>query len=99
MKKGKSFNRRQAVAWRCLDCGGGSYSARSNCHHVICQLHPYRTGQGKQDATARKQAIRTYCKDFCMADSTAYVSTCSSPDCVLYAFRLSRVANVGEVVA
>lgn len=93
------LNRRRAIAERCLNCSGFEYSSRENCQFGDCQLHPYRTGKGKQNASARSEAIRAYCRDFCMEGSSAYVSKCSSPECPLFVFRLSKIDKSVEVGA
>lgn len=86
-----NLNRRSAIAEKCLNCSGFKHSARKNCEFTDCQLFPFRSGKGHQAASVRNKAIRAFCKDFCMEGSSPLVADCSSPDCPLYAFRLSRI--------
>ncbi len=82
------LNRRRAIRERCLNCAAWSYSQVRTCPHVDCPLYPFRSGEGKQDAKMRSQAIRSYCR-WCMA--TEQPSRCVVIDCPLYCFRKSTV--------
>ncbi len=92
-----SINRRKAIAEKCLNCSGFEYKSRQNCDFTDCELYQYRTGLGKQESKARNRAIRVFCRDDCMEGNQGYVSTCTSPDCPLYAYRMSRVDRSVEV--
>ena len=82
------LNRRRAVRERCLNCSGWSWKEVDECGMVDCELHPFRTGQGKQESKARSKAIRAYCAR-CMA--TEQSSRCVVMDCPLRCYRKSTV--------
>lgn len=80
------LNRRKAIHERCLNCSGWINKEVSNCTHERCKLHPFRTGKGKQNATARNRAIKGYCLD-CMNDQTGEVGKCTVKTCSLFIYR------------
>ena len=84
--KNVNLNRRKAIHGRCLNCTGWSPSDVSRCALITCRLHPFRMGQGKQDALERKKAIRAYCL-CCMNDQVGEVTKCPSSNCALFAYR------------
>ncbi|MBC8177214.1 MAG: hypothetical protein ISR61_03510 [Desulfobacteraceae bacterium] len=83
----KELNRRKAIRERCLNCLNWSPKAVAQCFANKCQLYPYRSGQGKQDAAARAKAIRGYCLDFCCVGQPYEVQKCVSRYCPLFAYR------------
>jgi hypothetical protein len=82
------MNRRSAIRKRCIDCSAGSLAEVKDCHHADCPLHPYRTGQGKQNAKARDRAIKRYCL-WCNV-SRYEVHLCPVTQCTLYPYRKSE---------
>ena len=93
-KSGHKFielNRRQAIRERCLNCSVWSYAEVERCAHADCTLHPFRSGQGKQDSKTRTKAIRAYCA-WCMA--TEQSSRCIVMDCPLFCYRKSTVQRL-----
>ena len=82
------LNRRRAIRERCLNCSAWSPKEVAECKFTDCELYPFRTGQGKQNAKARTKAIRKYCQ-WCMA--TEQPSRCVVKDCPLYCYRKSTV--------
>ena len=90
-KKSTAISRRKAIRARCVDCSSDNYAEVRNCQFRLCALHPYRTGQGKQNPVARDKAIRKYCL-WCMNDQRNEVRLCPSTDCPLYPYRLTRKA-------
>ena len=80
------LNRRKAVRERCLNCSGWSHKEVTNCIFTDCQLYPFRSGRGKQNAKARSKAIRDYCL-WCMNGQHGEVSKCPSTDCYLFPYR------------
>ncbi len=89
-----SINRRKAVREKCLNCTAWSPGAVSFCdpskYQQPCPLHPFRSGQGKQDAKDRGIAIRNYCL-WCMNDQPGEVRLCSSKTCPLFPYRQYKV--------
>lgn len=85
------LSRRKAIWQRCVDCSGFSYAEVRDCNFRLCALHPYRSGQGKQNPVARDKAIRKYCL-WCMNEQRHEVRLCPSTDCSLYPYRLTRKA-------
>ena len=87
-------NRRKAVREKCFNCMGWSYDAIGKCdnesYQQPCPLHPFRSGQGKQNAQERNRAIRDYCL-WCMNDQPGEVSKCPSSLCPLFPYRQSQV--------
>ena len=50
----KDLNRRKAIRGRCLNCSVWSPKEIENCIFADdCQLYPFRSGKGKQDAKLR----------------------------------------------
>jgi hypothetical protein len=86
----KDLNRRKAIRERCRNCSAWCLAKVRNCEFAECTLHPYRTGNGKQDAKAREKAIREYCL-WCSVGKHSEVTKCSVPDCPLYVFRKQRL--------
>jgi len=84
------LNRRTAIRKRCLDCSAESRAEVEGCHHMDCQLYPYRMGNGKQDARARDRAIKTYCLWCCCGQRTEVI-LCPVKGCSLYPYRKSSV--------
>ena len=82
----KDLNRRKAIRERCLNCSAWSSPEVENCKLIDCQLYPYRSGRGKQNAKARSKAIREYCL-WCCCDNSHDVTKCTSSDCPLFAYR------------
>ena len=82
------LNRRRAIRERCLNCTAWSLKEVANCTFEDCDLHSFRSGQGKQDAKMRSQAIRAYCR-CCIA--TEQPSRCVVVDCPLYCYRKTTV--------
>ena len=91
------INRRLAIRERCLNCSGWSYVEVKNCQFVNCQLYPYRSGMGKQDAKARSKAIKKFCL-YCMSGQRFEVSRCTCRDCPLFPYRQSRVDRSVEII-
>ena len=80
------LNRRKATREKCLDCSGWSHTDVKNCEFTDCSLHSFRSGQGKQSATARSKAIRKYCLR-CMNGRHSEITKCPSTDCSLFMYR------------
>lgn len=89
------LNRRKAIRERCLNCGGWNAADVRRCDFT-CSLHPYRMGQGKQDAAEREKAIRQYCLQ-CCNDQLNEVRLCPCTDCSLYPYRHIRVDRSVEI--
>jgi len=86
-----SINRRKAIREKCLNCSGWSLKDVTDCEFEgSCQLHPFRSGRGKQDAKARLKAIKDYCL-WCMNGQRYEVAKCTAPDCPLFVYRKSGV--------
>jgi len=90
------LNRRKAIRERCLNCSAWIPKEVANCSFQDCQLYPFRSGQGKQNAKARAKAIRKYCL-WCMCNQPGEVAKCVSLDCSLFPYRLSRVDRSTEI--
>ena len=90
------LNRRKAIRERCLNCSGWSYKEVASCEFVDCQLFPFRSGKGRQDAKDRAKAIRKYCL-WCMDGQPREVSKCSSTDCPLFSFRKIQTDRSTEI--
>ena len=90
------LNRRKAVRERCLNCTGWSHKEVTNCILKDCQLYPFRSGKGKQDAKTRSKAIRKYCL-WCMNGQHGEVSKCPSTDCSLFPYRKTRTDRSTEI--
>ena len=93
-----NLNRRKAVKERCLDCSGWSAARRVNCDLDDCDLHPFRTGLGKQNAKARHIAIRVYCL-WCSCGSVKEVKKCAVKTCALFPYRNSIIDKSVEIVS
>ena len=91
------LNRRRAIRYKCIDCGGGYSGGISNCKLINCQLFPYRSGKGKQNPMKRAKAIRDYCLKNCMLDQKYEVQMCPCKDCSLYPYRHTRVDRSVEI--
>ena len=91
-----NLNRRRAIRQRCLDCSGWSPKEVAECQHTDCPLHPFRTGQGKQDAKKRAASIRDFCR-WCMNGQLHEVTLCPSRTCSLFPYRQSRVDRSVEI--
>ena len=86
----KDLNRRKAIRQRCSNCCAWSPKEVEDCFAVdACQLYPYRSGLGKQDAIARSKAIREYCL-WCCADQIGEVWKCVSKYCPLFCYRMTK---------
>ena len=81
------LNRRRAIRERCLNCSAWSPKEVTECAFTDCQLYPFRSGQGKQNAKARSEAIRAYCS-WCMGGHRP--SSCVVTYCPLFCYRQSR---------
>ena len=92
-----NLNRRRAIRERCLNCSEWSHKEVTNCVHRDCQLYPFRSGAGKQDAKSREKAIRAYCL-WCCAGQSGEVSKCPALDCPLFAYRMTKVDRSVEVL-
>ena len=90
------LNRRKAIRERCLNCAGWYYKEVTNCTFTDCQLHPFRSGQGKQNAKARAKAIREYCL-WCMNGQHGEISKCPSTDCSLFPYRKTKTDRATEI--
>lgn len=93
-----NLNRRQAIRQRCLNCSAWVPSEITNCEFSDCQLFPFRSGKGRQDATARNKAIRSYCC-WCCGDQKSEVLKCPSSDCPLWPYRKARIDRTAEIVS
>lgn len=90
------LNRRKAIRKRCLNCSGWSYNEVTICNFKDCSLHPFRSGQGKQNPKKRSKAIRDYCL-WCMAGKRTEITKCPSPDCPLFPYRNSTIDRSAEI--
>ena len=81
-----NLNRRKAIRERCLCCTAWHPAQVTNCKLTNCQLYPFRSGTGKQNAKARDKAIRDYCL-WCGADQSHEVRKCRVFDCSLWSYR------------
>ncbi len=90
------LNRRKAIRERCLNCTGWSHKEVTNCIFTDCPLHPFRSGQGKQDAKARAKAIRNFCL-WCMNGQHGEISKCPSTDCSLFSYRKTKTDRSTEI--
>ena len=91
-----SINRRKTIREKCLNCSAWSYAEVTNCEFTDCDLYPFRTGRGKQNAKARAKAIRDYCL-WCCAGQLMEVSKCPSIDCSLFPYRKTRTDMFSEI--
>jgi hypothetical protein len=90
------LNRRKAIRERCLNCSGWYPKEVTNCTFTDCPLHLYRSGKGKQNATARAKAIRKYCL-WCMNGQHGELSKCTSRDCSLFPYRKIKTDRSSEI--
>ena len=98
-KEGFKFvdlNRRRAIRERCINCSGWSPAEVEHCEHSDCPLHPFRSGQGKQDPRGRADAIRSYCR-WCSAGGAMDVARCESFTCPLFPYRQTKVDRSVEI--
>jgi hypothetical protein len=82
-----NLNRRKAIRQRCLNCRCWEVQSVNNCEHNDCDLYPFRTGRGKQNAKDRTKAIMNYCR-WC---TNGHISQCGDSHCTLYLFRKSKL--------
>ena len=68
-----------------MDTGWQSHDLKE-CDFCDCDSHPFRTGAGKQDPTARPEAIRRYYL-WHMYDQRGEVSGCPPTTCPLFPYR------------
>ena len=80
------LNRRKSIREKCLNCAGWFHKEVTKCAFTDCPLHPFRSGQGKQNAKDRSKAIREYCL-WCVNGQHGEVIKCPSLDCPLYPYR------------
>jgi hypothetical protein len=85
-----NLNRRKAIRERCRNCVGWYPSGVRNCEITKCPLHPYRSGNGNQNAKARGIAIREYCL-WCCDKQRAEVYKCPAKYCPLFVFRKTQI--------
>jgi len=90
------LNRRKAIRERCLNCSGWHYKDVANCEFTDCQLFPFRSGEGRQDAKARAKAIREYCL-WCCVGQPGEVARCPASDCPLFSFRKTQTDRSREI--
>ena len=83
------LNRRTAIRERCLNCSCWMPGEVMKCSFTDCALHPFRSGEGKQDPEARGKAIRAYCL-WCMAGQHSEVVKCPSVRCPLFRFKMTK---------
>ena len=91
-----NLNRRKAIRERCLNCAGWFHKEVTNCTFTDCPLHPFRSGQGKQNAKTRSKAIRKYCL-WCMNGQHGEISKCPSKDCPLFFYRKTKTVRSTEI--
>lgn len=92
-----NLNRRKAIIEKCLNCSGFEKKSRTTCVFTNCDLYMYRTGKGKQNAKARNKAVRSFCRSTCMDGTSHMVQLCTSKDCPLYAFRMTKTDRSIEI--
>jgi hypothetical protein len=90
-----NLNRRKAIREKCLNCVGWEVHRVNGCDDSSCQLYPFRTGTGKQNAGDRSRAIREYCR-WC---TNGQIGLCVVSLCPLYAFRKSGIERAPEAVS
>jgi hypothetical protein len=73
---------KQAVKARCRDCLAGS----RDCIYTNCALKGLAEGKGK----VKVSVIKIYCR-WCLNGN--HFKVCSSPDCVIYQFRMERASR------
>jgi hypothetical protein len=91
------LNRRKAIRYRCLNCGGWSPAAVRDCgHDDNCPLYSFRSGMGKQNAKARSKAIRAYCY-WCCGYQSSLIPKCTVTDCPFFPYRMSKIDRSAEI--
>ncbi len=90
------LNRRKGIREMCLNCVGWSCKEVTTCSFLNCPLHPFRSGQGKQNAKARLTAIRNYCLE-CKDIQSGEVSKCPAVSCPLFPFRKTLTDRSTEI--
>lgn len=99
-KEPVGINRRRAIRLKCLDCSAWSWSEVENCEHKNCDLYPFRTGKGAQNAVDRRNAIRSFCVNDCMIRQEAEVLKCVSKDsCPLFIYRLGNRTDNSAILS
>jgi hypothetical protein len=93
----KDLNRRKAIRERCRNCSCWFSAEIRKCKFTECALHPYRNGNGKQDAKSRKRAIKDYCL-WCNAGNQTAVTKCEIKNCPLFAFRKNRIDKSAKAI-
>ncbi len=88
------INRRRAIRYFCAECVGWDKSEINKCtgKHLdgfMCSLHPFRSGQGKQNAKKRDEAIKKQCR-YCMQGNSLLIGKCTSGYCPIYPYRNHR---------
>ena len=92
------INRRKAIRERCLNCTAWSYKRVVDCQYEYCSLHPFRTGEGRQNAKARSKAIRAFCW-WCVNESRREVKNCPCIDCSLFVYRRTRIDRQQSILS
>lgn len=90
------LNRRKSIREKCLNCSGWISNKVTSCTFTDCYLHPYRTGNGKQNPKKRKEAIKKYCL-YCQSGQHSEVKKCVSSTCSLFPYRLMRTDRSVEI--
>lgn len=85
--KNVNLRRRTAIHEKCLDCSAWHPGDVAECTFKTCDLHPFRTGQEKQNPQERTRAIRKYCVA-CMNGQVGLVAKCPSSKCPLFPYRM-----------
>lgn len=88
--KMRNLNRRRAIREKCLNCSGWILKEVANCEFIDCDLYPFRSGKGKQEAKERAKSVRNYCL-WCMNDQPGEVAKCPCHDCSLWPYRKTGV--------
>nr|BDD46983.1 hypothetical protein 1 [Desulfobacteraceae bacterium] len=52
----------------------------------MCSFHPFKSGQGKQNAKKRDAAIKKQCR-YCMQGNSFSIANCPSRYCPIYPYR------------
>jgi len=90
-----SLNRRKAIHEKCLDCSCWHPSEVGECPFTNCDLYPFRTGRGKQNAKDRTKSIKSFCLN-CMNGQVGEVSKCQLFDCPLYIYRRGHQESIEQ---
>jgi hypothetical protein len=88
------INRRKAIRYFCAECVGWGNSEIEKCSGnnldgSMCSFHPFRSGQGKQNAKKRDAAIKKQCR-YCMQGNFISIGKCASRYCPIYPYRNHR---------